>query len=415
MNFEYNRLQTFYTFRDTLESLHFTGSPTEFARHGLYWHKNSWTIRCAFCSFKFALVNLDEEKKALAKLFFKNPASVHNYASVVCFFENNVSLYEHQLDIFIDNDQRVELVRIKSFRWFPSKVYHCFLHQQRMAQDVLYFDSRKKAIQCAFCSFSSVDLCLGVFENKPCDVYDPIIQDLLDRHVNFREEKSNINCPFLRGRSKECDIEATIAYEIENVPLPETDSLCYPIFPEMINFFDRQNTFYSKFSKILFPIEWPHKNMSINELIYCGFFFRHVGDAVTCFWCAVTLGEWQCGSVPRFEHFQKSPRCRVALHLVDMEEMVSLKKGEIGLKSKQLCENFEGRFTPSRERTMETENDVTGEDKDSTCVVCLEKKRTILFLNCKHFVCCESCSLEIKSDNCPVCRQSIVSKIKVFL
>ena len=39
--------------------------------------------------------------------------------------------------------------------------------------------------------------------------------------------------------------------------------------------------------------------------------------------------------------------------------------------------------------------------------------KCILFLPCKHVSCCEKCAENL--NNCPLCRNSIQSKIKIYL
>lgn len=57
--------------------------------------------------------------------------------------------------------------------------------------------------------------------------------------------------------------------------------------------------------------------------------------------------------------------------------------------------------------------DSSGEISINTCIICYSDKRNVLFMNCKHLICCDTCSEKIK--NCPICRKTIVEKIKVFV
>lgn len=51
-------------------------------------------------------------------------------------------------------------------------------------------------------------------------------------------------------------------------------------------------------------------------------------------------------------------------------------------------------------------------EKDSNCCVCINSAPAIVFIPCGHLCACEECSK--KCDVCPVCRNAIDSKIKVF-
>jgi len=55
--------------------------------------------------------------------------------------------------------------------------------------------------------------------------------------------------------------------------------------------------------------------------------------------------------------------------------------------------------------------DEVGLEHDKLCVVCMENKTKIIF-NCRHFVCCNSCSKELRL--CPICRKDISSRDRVF-
>lgn len=45
------------------------------------------------------------------------------------------------------------------------------------------------------------------------------------------------------------------------------------------------------------------------------------------------------------------------------------------------------------------------------CVICIECPKSVIFLPCKHFSCCERCS---NLEYCPICRTEIANKIIVF-
>ncbi len=47
------------------------------------------------------------------------------------------------------------------------------------------------------------------------------------------------------------------------------------------------------------------------------------------------------------------------------------------------------------------------------CIVCMDNQRNVVFLPCSHFALCTGCSSNVRS--CPTCRQSITSRIQVFV
>lgn len=64
--------------------------------------------------------------------------------------------------------------------------------------------------------------------------------------------------------------------------------------------------------------------------------------------------------------------------------------------------------TPQRSR--EDKNAVP--IKSLECTVCMDKERSILLEPCKHLALCESCAN--KCQECPLCRATITSKVKVI-
>nr|XP_060613425.1 E3 ubiquitin-protein ligase LRSAM1 isoform X1 [Anolis sagrei ordinatus] len=52
------------------------------------------------------------------------------------------------------------------------------------------------------------------------------------------------------------------------------------------------------------------------------------------------------------------------------------------------------------------------EEQHCECVVCMEQQAQVIFLNCGHVCCCQTCSDALST--CPLCRQDIVHRIRIF-
>ncbi|XP_058550037.1 E3 ubiquitin-protein ligase LRSAM1 isoform X4 [Neofelis nebulosa] len=48
----------------------------------------------------------------------------------------------------------------------------------------------------------------------------------------------------------------------------------------------------------------------------------------------------------------------------------------------------------------------------SECVVCLEQEAQMIFLNCGHVCCCQQCCQPLRT--CPLCRQEIVQRLRIY-
>ena len=55
--------------------------------------------------------------------------------------------------------------------------------------------------------------------------------------------------------------------------------------------------------------------------------------------------------------------------------------------------------------------------KEDSCVICLESKPNILYLDCLHIAVCDSCDdmklAPVLTENCDVCRSKISKRIKI--
>jgi hypothetical protein len=60
-----------------------------------------------------------------------------------------------------------------------------------------------------------------------------------------------------------------------------------------------------------------------------------------------------------------------------------------------------------KEREMEQELDKT------SCVICMDEERTVVFTPCFHFACCKSCADTLINQNCPICVRKIESSLNV--
>ncbi len=91
---------------------------------------------------------------------------------------------------------------------------------------------------------------------------------------------------------------------------------------------------------------------------------------------------------------------------------------------------FQGEFLVSNEFTSEplilspgmstspavspVESTISNEsERSSTCVVCMENLRNVVFLPCAHFALCDVCAANV--EKCPSCRCEIDSRIQVFI
>ena len=68
---------------------------------------------------------------------------------------------------------------------------------------------------------------------------------------------------------------------------------------------------------------------------------------------------------------------------------------------------------PREHKSVETlEREIETLKSARLCKICIDATVAILFLPCRHLVCCEACSKQLR--RCPICRGQIVADIKAY-
>ena len=88
--------------------------------------------------------------------------------------------------------------------------------------------------------------------------------------------------------------------------------------------------------------------------------------------------------------------------------------------SRQVIDSKDQRLVKVKSELSEARGSARGADlradraEDQTkCTICLDNGRQVCFLPCKHTVTCGECAEAV--DTCPVCRQPIAEKMRIFL
>ncbi|XP_055336723.1 baculoviral IAP repeat-containing protein 3-like [Paramacrobiotus metropolitanus] len=212
-------------------------------------------------------------------------------------------------------------------------------------------------------------------------------------------------------------------------------------FPAMKEYRDRFATYAN----------WPGQVVSQRpmDMANAGFFFNEgVWDQVQCFCCGRKLAQWTRDDDPWIEHAKYEPQCAYLLEkkglrfvrevrrLHDMDKLKwagSLRKNRMDflvafameqgvhytylIKAVQRYGRFERiidlvkKANVIKARTIEARLDENCQ-LEKECSVCLNKNVSICFAPCGHAICCVECSGKVRE--CPLCRQVILQKIKLF-
>lgn len=113
---------------------------------------------------------------------------------------------------------------------------------------------------------------------------------------------------------------------------------------------------------------WTKPNINTNRMARTGFFYLGIEDFVQCFDCKKIFKEWQPTDDPFIVHRKLSKKCNQVL---------------------------------------------STEDITLFCDICANDEKNVCFIPCGHVCCCIECS-SILTDKCPMCKETIQSKMRIF-
>lgn len=87
---------------------------------------------------------------------------------------------------------------------------------------------------------------------------------------------------------------------------------------------------------------------------------------------------------------------------------------QINNNSKSITELLKDVYKIQDERIRKSTNNALSVDIDNKkcCIICLENERNIVFMPCKHLMCCYECSVNF--TKCPTCREKIKKIINIY-
>ncbi|GFW58376.1 e3 ubiquitin-protein ligase IAP-3 [Trichonephila clavipes] len=160
----------------------------------------------------------------------------------------------------------------------------------------------------------------------------------------------------------------------------------------------KKSSFSDEKNRLVTYRNWPLLMVSPKQLAKCGFYYTGVLDVVTCYCCNGSLGNWKTSDDPLTEHEKFFPHCEY----MDLIRMKLNNKAECLLKNQILQEPCK---TEEASRNTEAENTII-------CKICMNNEMNVIFQPCSHFISCHICAEKI--FNCPLCRNPVIHKIKVF-
>ena len=127
---------------------------------------------------------------------------------------------------------------------------------------------------------------------------------------------------------------------------------------------------------------WPFEFSSPSSMAENGFFHCLLGNVVQCAFCQMVVSPWTFAREPKSVQINESPMCPFI--------------------QGNGCGNIPVPNDPLPDL-----------DRNTTCLLCLEAQRSVLFKPCNHFACCSCCAA--RQRDCPVCRSRVVAQMKIKL
>ncbi|ELT99440.1 hypothetical protein CAPTEDRAFT_120337 [Capitella teleta] len=166
--------------------------------------------------------------------------------------------------------------------------------------------------------------------------------------------------------------------------------------------------------------DWTYGHrQSANALAEAGFFFTGVQDRIQCAFCRGVLHSWESTDNPWEEHKKHFPSCPFVLgRQIDQKkkapetimtaaivEAHDLNSGEL-----RVWYNMPLIYFKTDERRHVKRKRV---NEHIFCEVCMHRDCNVVFLPCRHLVCCTLCTDGLK--RCPICHTRIKRIVSVFV
>lgn len=166
------------------------------------------------------------------------------------------------------------------------------LSAECMARAGFYYEGEGDRVTCAFC-------------REWLDHWEK------DDVPHIQHKLKSPNCKFVTGQEVQKTGEAEDMDTEQECVAPKWDAArqCIPFisnqpaFQQYVNSEERKHTFNT----------WGLSVKTPDELIDAGFFYTKCEDEVRCFYCSVTLKQWNPNDQPWVEHARESPTCPFVL------------------------------------------------------------------------------------------------------
>lgn len=328
-----------------------------------------------------------------------------------------------------------ERERLKSFENWPVS----FLCPSIMAAAGFYFLKREDIVRCAFCG---VEIGHWVTGDNPLHDHErwspscgfvrklPVGNVPISTNNNDSKDNGYDTC----GRVN--DPISTIGYDTR-LATPTFVPPVPPAFAPPVPFLEKQNraplfpNFATHEARIYSYKTWPTMlKPEPKKLSEAGFFYTGREDQTICFYCGGGLRDWNNSDEPWVEHVKWFPKCKFVLLVkginydkhqdcgstrqsLDADPITDTPQHVNDSTRQSRASSKSCRVTCPQPQCNVVKSEEVEDYKSGICKICYTDEVGVVFLPCGHLVTCVKCAPSLTV--CAICRQSVMSTIRVFL
>lgn len=193
---------------------------------------------------------------------------------------------------------------------------------------------------------------------------------------------------------------------LENLQISvlEQETKQRPMFPEFAFESARKRSFD----------EWPSSiKQNPDEMCDAGFFYTQRGDCVRCFSCGGGLRDWIDGDIPWEHHALWFSECNYLISMKGKEYINQIKSNQrINLEEDEIRTSSKQEISQSEQNEIIKQNLEEEFCDAKKCKLCYLNEYNTVFIPCGHIIACMKCASAL--TNCPVCRETFQSAIRIY-
>ncbi|ELU16773.1 hypothetical protein CAPTEDRAFT_135320 [Capitella teleta] len=259
----------------------------------------------------------------------------------------------------------------------------------------------------------------GIQDRTQCAFCCGVLRSWESTDNPLEEHKKHFpSCPFVLGREvNNVSLGPSTNVRMGNLLIGNTGAASRPV-PENSsaqvsdeNFEEERRETYE---------DWTYGQcQSANALAKAGFFFTGIQDRTQCAFCRGVFRSWESTDNPWEEHKKRFPSCPFVMgRQIDQKKKASetimtaatVEADDLNSGELRVWYNMPLIYFKTGERRHGKRKRV---NEHIFCKVCMHRDCNVVFIPCRHLVCCTLCTDGLK--RCPICHTRIKRMVSVFV